>query len=405
MMNFLRALPETATSPLAFVAYLVTVLAWTAIILQTKRIKTILTNIEKIPETQRKALLETEMNMKVPAKISPADWLKARRQRYFFLGGVVLLGTLLAIVAMAVFASKMPSTSKVMETIQDEALLNRIYGSSIDYVLVTARFHGVEPDEVALLVLGQDIPPFRFDFDRTGVAASMEGHRSFANPITPVLRKAYQESGSYLYTVDFTYLRRIDPTHPLSLMTPRNFENVPVELLLKKSALDRISGLQGKILFSMSVVAEASGYTVDLFSQTLQSQDLSSRMPRAVPGKPEFVMMILPGWKTSLKVTGSASIHDNRSDELSLREPAKTVEYMERKDQLRHWRGIWPDNETLLFFSSVHKVPASEESIIFHPWNYRFIRQKKEFESTGCAVPGISAFQIPDAGFFRNTFF
>src|SRR5207247_193378 len=104
--------------------------------------------------------------------------------------------------------------------------------------------------------------------------------------------------------------------------------------------------------------------------------------------------------KTSLKVTGSASIHDNRSDELSLREPAKTVEYMERKDQLRHWRGIWPDNETLLFFSSVHKVPASEESIIFHPWNYRFIRQKKEFESTGCAVPGISAFQIPDAGFF-----
>jgi hypothetical protein len=103
MNEFLKALPLAATSILAFVAYLCVLAAWTVILLKTKRIKSILRSIEKIPENDRRAILEAEMNIKLPDKISPAHWLKARQQTYLFYGMVVLILAVVIVFALTLF--------------------------------------------------------------------------------------------------------------------------------------------------------------------------------------------------------------------------------------------------------------------------------------------------------------
>jgi hypothetical protein len=41
-----------------------------------------------------------------------------------------------------------------------------------------------------------------------------------------------------------------------------------------------------------------------------------------------------------------------------------------------------------------------ENTLIFHPWNQHFVRLRREFEESGCQVPGIGAFQIGGGGAF-----
>ncbi|MCI0559573.1 MAG: hypothetical protein MN733_13850 [Nitrososphaera sp.] len=119
MTDFLRVFPEAATSPLAFVAYILTLLVWAIITIETRRISTIMRDIEKFSEDDRRSVLETEIGMKLPEEVSPIDWLRARRQTYFFWGTVVLLAATLAIIAIAASVSvieTIPNDDSVTET-------------------------------------------------------------------------------------------------------------------------------------------------------------------------------------------------------------------------------------------------------------------------------------------------
>ncbi len=112
MSDFLNALPAAATNPLAFVAYLVTILAWFAISQQTRRLKIIMNQLNEVPARDRRSVLENELGIKLPDTLTPEQWLRARRQTYVFFFLIILVIAIVAVVAIAIFIiPKSPSVN------------------------------------------------------------------------------------------------------------------------------------------------------------------------------------------------------------------------------------------------------------------------------------------------------
>jgi hypothetical protein len=91
-MDFLKTalahLPATATSPMALLAYLVTIIAWAIIMWRVARNRELLRNLQKLPAKDRLHALELEMGGGIRLKegFTPEQFLVARTQRYLFLG-------------------------------------------------------------------------------------------------------------------------------------------------------------------------------------------------------------------------------------------------------------------------------------------------------------------------------
>ena len=99
---FLNGLSAASTSPYAFVAYLVVVLAWLAIAFRVRRNKNLLDVIDKIPADQRLAAIQAEMgNVSPPPGLTPEQWLKSKNYNYYFIGFLTLCfcATVLILVA------------------------------------------------------------------------------------------------------------------------------------------------------------------------------------------------------------------------------------------------------------------------------------------------------------------
>ena len=98
----LKALPVTATHPLAFLGYALLVLCWLIVELRVRRNRNLLTRIDKIPAKDRLEALKMEMGVvKVKGGLEPEQWLRQRIHLYYFiLTGMVLI-VLLAIVIVA----------------------------------------------------------------------------------------------------------------------------------------------------------------------------------------------------------------------------------------------------------------------------------------------------------------
>ena len=97
----LKSLPEAATSPLAFIAYITTVFAWIWAWIRDRQLKTVLEGLKEIPESQRPAHTRTVLGEVVPAKISVEEWIRVRRERYFFCFFLGLLFLILCLVGIA----------------------------------------------------------------------------------------------------------------------------------------------------------------------------------------------------------------------------------------------------------------------------------------------------------------
>jgi hypothetical protein len=92
------ALPTVATHPLAFVAYIVVVLAWVIIAWRVRRNNNLLKHLDKLPEADRLTALQNEIGH-VPVKggLSPAQYLRSRIHFFYFLGFAILCLTVLTI--------------------------------------------------------------------------------------------------------------------------------------------------------------------------------------------------------------------------------------------------------------------------------------------------------------------
>jgi hypothetical protein len=100
----LKAIPAAATSPLALVAYLATVGAWTLIAWRVRRHSILVANIDKFPAADRKAVIGAELgHVDVPEGLSAEQFLRARIHGYVFMGWIALCITTVVVVATAFY--------------------------------------------------------------------------------------------------------------------------------------------------------------------------------------------------------------------------------------------------------------------------------------------------------------
>lgn len=102
----LQALPLIAMSPLAFVGYVLTLVAWVYAVFRSRRLKLILARLPDIPETDRAKTIQLELGEVLPANITAEEWLRGKRQKYFFVAFVLLLVTFISIVAVAIYQGR-----------------------------------------------------------------------------------------------------------------------------------------------------------------------------------------------------------------------------------------------------------------------------------------------------------
>ena len=99
--SLVSALPSAATSPFAFVAYVLVIASWVVIALRLKRNRQLLDHIEKLPQADRLKALQLEMGaVQVRSGLTADQWLRSRVHLYYFLGFCV--GCVAAVVVFAI---------------------------------------------------------------------------------------------------------------------------------------------------------------------------------------------------------------------------------------------------------------------------------------------------------------
>jgi hypothetical protein len=128
LKELISALPETATSPYAFVAYIVLVLGWLVISLKVRRNRHLLKHLSTLPEKDRLKALELEMGaVRIRHGLTAEQWIKSRVHLYVFLAFVM---TSLVVVVLFVVAhnttvitqngqSNKPTSEKYSDVIQN----------------------------------------------------------------------------------------------------------------------------------------------------------------------------------------------------------------------------------------------------------------------------------------------
>lgn len=108
-MNFfehaVRSLPDAAASPLAFVAYLVTIAMWAWTWGRARHLRTLLDQLEKLPEKQRQELVRLQLGVALPKSIDFEQWVNERRQRFRLYAFMVLCLLLLSLVAIGAWTA------------------------------------------------------------------------------------------------------------------------------------------------------------------------------------------------------------------------------------------------------------------------------------------------------------
>lgn len=101
MEKFLTALQIAASNPLAYSAYIATVIAWFVIAWKVHRHQILLKHISLLPEKDRLAAISLEMGaVQVKGGASPEQWLRSRIHTYYLVGFCVMCLTIFAIVAL-----------------------------------------------------------------------------------------------------------------------------------------------------------------------------------------------------------------------------------------------------------------------------------------------------------------
>lgn len=112
--DIVRALPNVASSPFAFVGYALVTVAWMVIALKVQRNKNLLTNLKSLPPQDRLPALRDEMGT-VPLRegLSPEEYLKSRIHLYYFLAFALLCVTVILVFVVASVQSKTPVSDNI----------------------------------------------------------------------------------------------------------------------------------------------------------------------------------------------------------------------------------------------------------------------------------------------------
>lgn len=100
MPELIKGLGTAATSPYAFVSYVVLIAAWVYVTVKDRRLRLIRKTLRDLPEKHRIEILQKEYNTTPRAGLSANQWLRSRRMSLFFLGYVTLLVCIVVIVVV-----------------------------------------------------------------------------------------------------------------------------------------------------------------------------------------------------------------------------------------------------------------------------------------------------------------
>lgn len=147
-----RALPSVAGSPLAFVAYIVTIAAWLWGIQRSRRLNLVLNRLDSIPRAERAELIRSEMGAILPTKVSAEEWLRGRRQQYLLAAYTATAVTVLGITAISAWKGsaqlEIDSVQQVLAVAQDTLELSHLQQTSERHRYtfdITVRNPSIEP--------------------------------------------------------------------------------------------------------------------------------------------------------------------------------------------------------------------------------------------------------------------
>ena len=124
----LGALPDAASTPLAFVGYVVALVCFSVVALNARKNSKLLRHLEKLPESDRIRALRDEIGIGVPDNISTEHWIKARRQRYWFFSFAIFAAVISLLVAITLLREQPPNIS-ILDKLLSEKSISRCFAT------------------------------------------------------------------------------------------------------------------------------------------------------------------------------------------------------------------------------------------------------------------------------------
>ena len=110
--HIISSLPEVATSPLSFLAYLAIIVAWLIIALKVKRNKQVLSHLKDLPSKDRLKALKYEMGtVDIKEGLTPEQYIRSKIHSYYFIGAIILFISII-IIFVVVFTDQIEQPSK-----------------------------------------------------------------------------------------------------------------------------------------------------------------------------------------------------------------------------------------------------------------------------------------------------
>jgi hypothetical protein len=100
--DFLAAIPSAASSPLALIAFLATIMAWVYTKLKTSRLKVVLPHILNIPERDRRKVIRELLGEIVPESMTANEWIAQKKNGYLLIAYLATLAFILIVGALAI---------------------------------------------------------------------------------------------------------------------------------------------------------------------------------------------------------------------------------------------------------------------------------------------------------------
>ena len=102
----LQLLPQAASSPLAFVAYVITIAGWLWAWSNTLQMRTLLEGLKNLPDAQKPSYVRSVTDKIVPSSITVEEWVRARRDKYLFSIIILAFFLVLCITGLAMWRAK-----------------------------------------------------------------------------------------------------------------------------------------------------------------------------------------------------------------------------------------------------------------------------------------------------------
>lgn len=296
----LQALPNVASSPSAFVAYLLVVAAWLIIALRVKRNKELLEHLKDLPTKDRLQALRDEMGT-TPLKegFTPEQYLRSRIHLYYFIGfGMICVLILIIFVVSASLPKEKEGTTAVDITLfQEEPNSNEIQTESEARTKHEAETK-IEPapsDKIRIGVMSH----LRKDSQRRRAKRSFKlnevtytyervGDKVLIKPVVPYL--SILQSGGPIEGSDF-FFNKVYPKLSIKVVnnTKETIYLTEVAVNIKSSAIDKepVIGVGSENWDDLRIYNEGWGSVISpkLSFGTTDADSCKKLDPRSMPLK------------------------------------------------------------------------------------------------------------------------